>query len=120
MAHQQTLLFLGAGSNTGASSVALFKSKGYKVASAARTIRSEVKAHSDLVISADFSDPSCFKGIFERVEKDLGVPNVVIYNCKLCSVCDGSCVCGSSCFSFDFQVEKANGDGKYGVMRVHD
>ena len=62
--------------------MALFKAKGYKVASVARTIRDEVKAHSDLVISADFSDPNVFKGIFENVEKELGVPNVVIYNCE--------------------------------------
>ena len=82
MAHK-TLLFLGAGSNVGASSVALFKSKGYKVASVARTIRDEVKAHSDMVLSADFSDPSVFKGIFEKVEKELGIPNVVIYNRKI-------------------------------------
>jgi len=80
MAHQQILLFLGAGPNVGASSVALFKKKGYKVASVARTIRDEVKAHSDLVLTADFSDPNCIKGIFEKVEEELGVPNVVIYN----------------------------------------
>ena len=78
----KTLLFLGAGANVGASTVALFKSEGYKVASVARTIRDEVKAHSDLVLSADFSDPSVLKGIFEKVEKELGVPNVVIYNRK--------------------------------------
>lgn len=69
--------------------MALFKSKGYKVASVARTIRGEVKAHSDLVISADFSDPNVFKEIFEKVEKVLGVPNVVIYNCE--SITDLMC-----------------------------
>ena len=79
----KTLLFLGAGANVGASSIALFKSKGYKVASVARTIRDEVKAHSDLVLTADFSDPSVLKGVFENVEKELSVPNVVIYNRKL-------------------------------------
>lgn len=63
--------------------MALFKKRGYKVASVARTIREEVKAHSDLVLTADFSDPSCLKGIFEKVEKDLGVPNVVVYNREL-------------------------------------
>lgn len=64
----------------GAASVALFKSKGYKVASVARTIRDEVAASSDLVLTADFSDPSAIKGVFEKVEQQLGVPNVVIYN----------------------------------------
>ncbi|THX75468.1 NAD(P)-binding protein [Aureobasidium pullulans] len=77
---QNTILFLGAGGNIGASSVELFKSKGYKVASVARTIRKEVSGHSDLVMTADFSDPTTIKGIFETVERGLGVPNVVVYN----------------------------------------
>ncbi|KAL5314103.1 hypothetical protein ACEPPN_018527 [Leptodophora sp. 'Broadleaf-Isolate-01'] len=76
----KVLLFLGAGGNVGASSVALFKSKGYKVASVARTIREKVKAHSDMVLTADFRDPSVIKGIFEKVEEQLGVPNIVVYN----------------------------------------
>ncbi|THY84105.1 hypothetical protein D6C92_09406 [Aureobasidium pullulans] len=74
---QNTILFLGAGGNIGASSVKLFKSKGYKVASVARTIRKEVSEHSDLVMTADFSDPTTINSIFETVERELGVPNVV-------------------------------------------
>ncbi|THW78429.1 NAD(P)-binding protein [Aureobasidium pullulans] len=77
---QNTVLFLGAGGNIGASSVKLFKSKGYKVASVARTIRKEVSEHSDLVMTADFSDPTTINSIFETVERELGVPNVVVYN----------------------------------------
>ena len=80
MAYQKTLLFLGAGKNVGASSVSLFKSKGYKVASVARTIKPEVQAHSDMVLSADFSDPAVMKEIFQKVEQELGVPSVVVYN----------------------------------------
>jgi NAD(P)-dependent dehydrogenase (short-subunit alcohol dehydrogenase family) len=83
MSNHGILLFLGAGSNVGASSVALFKENGYKVAAVARTIRDEVKAHSDLVMTADFSDPGCLKGVFEKVEKELGIPNVVVYNREL-------------------------------------
>ncbi|APA08969.1 hypothetical protein SS1G_02820 [Sclerotinia sclerotiorum 1980 UF-70] len=79
MAHK-VLLFLGAGGNVGASSVELFKSKGYKVASVARTIKDEVRTHSDLCLTADFSNPSTIKSVFERVEKELGTPNVVVYN----------------------------------------
>ncbi|KAK4935431.1 hypothetical protein LTR10_023509 [Elasticomyces elasticus] len=82
----KVLLFLGAGGNVGAASVALFKSKGYKVASAARTIRDEITASSDLVVTADFSDPNVVRGIFEKVEQQLGVPNVVIYNAYSWSV----------------------------------
>jgi NADP-dependent 3-hydroxy acid dehydrogenase YdfG len=80
MSHKNTLLFLGAGANVGAASVALFKSKGYRVASVARTIRDEVAEHSDLVLTADFSDPGAMQGVFDQVEEKLGVPNVVIYN----------------------------------------
>ncbi|KAG0646841.1 hypothetical protein D0Z07_6396 [Hyphodiscus hymeniophilus] len=80
MAYQPTLLFFGAGANVGAASVALFKNKGYKVASVARTVRDEVKAHSDLVLTANFNDPSCLKSIFEQVEKELGIPSVIVYN----------------------------------------
>ncbi|KAF7953224.1 hypothetical protein EAE96_006438 [Botrytis aclada] len=79
MAHK-VLLFLGAGRNVGASSVELFKSKEYKVASVARTIKDRVEMHSDLCLTADFSDPNSIKSIFERVEKELGAPNVVVYN----------------------------------------
>lgn len=79
MAHK-VLLFLGAGRHLGPSSVALFKSNGYKVASVSRTITGEVKAHSDMCLSADFSDPRSLKEVFDRVEKKLGAPNVVVYN----------------------------------------
>jgi short-subunit dehydrogenase len=87
MSHKNTLLFLGAGANVGAASVALFKSKGYQVASVARTIREEVAEHSDLVLTADFSDPSAMQGVFDQVEEKLGVPNVVIYNREFPLVC---------------------------------
>lgn len=79
MAHK-VLLFLGAGRNVGASTVELFKNEGYKVASIARTTDDNVKKHSDLCLTADFSDPSSIEGVFKSVEKELGVPNVVIYN----------------------------------------
>lgn len=79
MAHK-ILLLLGAGGNIGASTAALFRDNGYRVVSVARTIRPEVKAHSDLVLTADFSDPSSVQGIFTQTEKKIGVPNVVIYN----------------------------------------
>jgi len=83
MAHR-VLLFLGAGRNIGALSVALFKSKGYKVAAVARTIKADVEMHSDMHLTADFSDPQVMEMIFEKVEQELGVPNVVVYNRKSC------------------------------------
>ncbi|CAG5186748.1 uncharacterized protein ALTATR162_LOCUS11692 [Alternaria atra] len=77
---QKTLLFLGAGPNVGASTLSLFKSEGYKIAAVARTVRPNVKAHADLCLTADFSDAGVIGPIFEKVEQELGVPNVVIYN----------------------------------------
>lgn len=74
------LLLLGAGANVGTAAVKMFHGAGYKVVSVARTIRPEVKAYSDLVLTADFSDASSIQGIFDKTEKEIGVPNVVIYN----------------------------------------
>jgi NAD(P)-dependent dehydrogenase (short-subunit alcohol dehydrogenase family) len=84
MAHQ-VVLVLGAGKNVGSAAVSKFKSKGYKVAAVSRNPIAEVRQDADLVLSADFSDPNCFAGIFEQVEGALGLPNVVIYNGKLCA-----------------------------------
>ncbi|KAH6644183.1 hypothetical protein C7974DRAFT_467856 [Boeremia exigua] len=77
---QKTLLFLGAGPNIGAATLSLFKTKGYKIAAVARTIRADIEAQADLCLTADFSDPSVIGPIFERVHQELGVPNVVVYN----------------------------------------
>ena len=76
----KTAVVLGAGLNIGAASVRKFKESGFKVAAVARNPLDEVKSTADLVLSADFSDPACFAGIFEQVEKELGVASVVIYN----------------------------------------
>jgi len=79
MVHQ-VLLFLGAGPNVGVASVKKFKSKGYKVAAVSRNPTLEVKGSADLVLSADFNDPSSIAGVFQRVDGELGIPNVVVYN----------------------------------------
>ncbi|CAN9354685.1 unnamed protein product [Alternaria alternata] len=77
---QETLLFLGAGPNVGAATLSLFKTKGYKTAAVARTIKPDIEANADICLTADFSDPSVMGQIFEKVEQKLGVPNVVVYN----------------------------------------
>jgi NAD(P)-dependent dehydrogenase (short-subunit alcohol dehydrogenase family) len=87
MSHKNTLLFLGTGASVGAAPVAFFKSKGYRVASVAHTIRDEVAEHADLVLTADFSDPSAMQGVFDQVEERLGVPNVIVYNRESFRVC---------------------------------
>lgn len=89
MAHQ-VLLFLGAGPNVGTASVRKFRSKGFKVAAVSRNPIDEVRQNADLVIAADFKDPTCIVEIFEQVEKQLGIPNVVIYNAYACLPLAGS------------------------------
>ena len=59
----------------------MFKSKGYKGASVARTIRDEVARHfDDTVTTSGFSKPSAMQRVFDNVEKQLAVPNADIYN----------------------------------------
>ncbi|KAK0853889.1 hypothetical protein LTS02_011786 [Friedmanniomyces endolithicus] len=77
---QKILLFLGAGPNVGAATLALFKQQGYKIASAARSVRPEIKASSDVCLTADFSNPEVMKDVFEKVRRSVGTPNIVIYN----------------------------------------
>ncbi|KAK1064630.1 hypothetical protein LTR33_012022 [Friedmanniomyces endolithicus] len=77
---QKILLFLGAGPNVGAATLALFKQQGYKIASAARSVRPEIKASSDVCLTADFSNPEVMKDVFEQVRRSVGTPNIVIYN----------------------------------------
>jgi NAD(P)-dependent dehydrogenase (short-subunit alcohol dehydrogenase family) len=79
MAHR-VLLLLGAGQNIGLASITAFKAQGYKVASASRTPSDAIRKAADLVLTADFSDPSCVADLFIKVEAELGIPNVVIYN----------------------------------------
>jgi len=79
MTAPKILLILGAGPRVGKSIADLFSSKGYTVAVAGRTLTSFDSATTFLV-KADFADPSSVKGVFEEVKKNLGVPNVVVYN----------------------------------------
>jgi NAD(P)-dependent dehydrogenase (short-subunit alcohol dehydrogenase family) len=76
----RVLLLLGAGLNVGLASITAFKAQGFKVASVSRNPSDAVQKAADLVLTADFSDPSCIADIFSKVETKLGIPNVVIYN----------------------------------------
>jgi NAD(P)-dependent dehydrogenase (short-subunit alcohol dehydrogenase family) len=80
------LLLLGSGQNIGLASITAFKARGYKVASVSRTPSDAIQNAADLVLIADFSDPSSIAGVFSKVEAQLGIPNVVIYN--------GTCLLG--------------------------
>ncbi|CAK7199208.1 hypothetical protein SEUCBS139899_001881 [Sporothrix eucalyptigena] len=72
-------LILGAGANIGQAVAKAFASEGYRIALVAR---SPPKKPEDgiLHISGDLEDPTSVAGIFDQVKKELGVPQVVVYN----------------------------------------
>jgi hypothetical protein len=73
-------LILGAGPRVGYAVAKSFASKGYKVAVAARSLNESESTPEQLNIKSDFSKPSQVVSAFERVKKELGTPNVVVYN----------------------------------------
>jgi short-subunit dehydrogenase len=78
MAAQIAIVF-GAGENIGAHSVQTFKSKGFKVARVSRSMQ-EQESGGILSIPCDLTQPSLVSGVFEKVRKTWGEPNVIIYN----------------------------------------
>lgn len=73
------VLIFGAGANVGLSLARKFKQEGYKVAAVSRTIKDDLKKVADKTIASSVT-PERVTKIFEEVQKDLGPPNVVIYN----------------------------------------
>ncbi|KEY75123.1 hypothetical protein S7711_01576 [Stachybotrys chartarum IBT 7711] len=73
-------LILGAGSNTGRHVAAAFLAQGYRVATVSRSLKPEEAEANELRIQSDFSDPGNINQIFTKVEAELGVPEVVVYN----------------------------------------
>lgn len=82
MSTSNIILILGAGPNLGISIIKYFSSKGFKTVAVARTPLPELQKISDLVIQADFANPSSIPSIFSEVKAKLGFPNVVVYNGK--------------------------------------
>ena len=79
----QTILILGAGGNTGVAVAKKFKEQGWRVATASRSAAKDpLSQHTSLHIQADFANPSSVVDAYRRVEQELGIPNVVIYNGK--------------------------------------
>lgn len=75
------LLILGAGGNVGLQTASFFATKGFHVAIVARSLIAK-DYPSYLTINADLSDPNAIETVFEKVRKELGDPNVVVYNGK--------------------------------------
>ena len=83
MAEQEIALIVGAGPGLSASLARLFKKEGMKVALAAR----DAKKLDGLVIEidgraypCDASSPKDVENLFDSVAKDIGEPNLVVYN----------------------------------------
>ena len=76
---QPIVLIFGAGANVGLSIASKFKREGYEVVAVSRTIREELKKVSKKTFASSLLPEEVLK-IYEEVEKDLGTPNVVIYN----------------------------------------
>jgi NAD(P)-dependent dehydrogenase (short-subunit alcohol dehydrogenase family) len=77
----KVLLILGYGPNIGKSTASKFASQGYKIAVASRSVEvGPSKETGYYGIKADFSKPESLASLFGTVEKEVGVPNVVLYN----------------------------------------
>jgi NAD(P)-dependent dehydrogenase (short-subunit alcohol dehydrogenase family) len=79
-ARSPVALILGAGSNVGDHVGRAFAAKGYKIALAARSVKEEDSTSDKLLVRGDFADPESITSIFTKVQSQLGVPHVVIYN----------------------------------------
>ncbi|KAI9705867.1 MAG: hypothetical protein M1836_005273 [Candelina mexicana] len=83
------VLIFGAGANVGLSIASKFKQEGYKVAAVSRTIKDDLKKVADKTIASSLSPEEVQKD-FGEVEKELGPPNVIVYNAYSLSVADGA------------------------------
>lgn len=77
------ILIFGAGPNIGQAVARTFASKGYKVALAARSLREADSTDKQLNITSDLANPDDVVNAFTKVNKELGIPSVVVYNGKL-------------------------------------
>jgi NAD(P)-dependent dehydrogenase (short-subunit alcohol dehydrogenase family) len=83
MAQQEVALIVGAGPGLSASLGRLFRKEGMKVALAARNaqkLNSFVKEVDGRAYACDASSPKDVASLFDSVAKDVGEPNLVVYN----------------------------------------
>jgi NAD(P)-dependent dehydrogenase (short-subunit alcohol dehydrogenase family) len=83
MAQQEIALIVGAGPGLSASLARLFKNEGMQVALAARDIKKLdglVKQIDGRAYACDSSSPKDVDNLFNSVTKDIGAPNLVVYN----------------------------------------
>lgn len=74
------LLLLGAGANIGQAVEKKFLNSGYRVAIAARSLQERHPSPDIWSYKIDLNKPNDVVELFSKVSKDIGIPNVVIYN----------------------------------------
>jgi D-arabinose 1-dehydrogenase-like Zn-dependent alcohol dehydrogenase len=72
-------LVLGAGKGIGASTAQMLRTKGYRVALAARSLKRSDEADT-LHLTADLAKPESVTSLFSSLRESWGEPNVVFYN----------------------------------------
>ncbi len=77
------MLLLGTGSNIGQAVANKFEAVGYRVAIAARSIEEHHTSTDRWSYKIDLNKPDTVADLFGKVWKDIGIPNVVIYNGKI-------------------------------------
>lgn len=83
MAEQEIVLIVGAGPGLSASLARLFKKEGMKVALAARDTKKLdglVKETDSRAYPCDAVVPKDVEDLFKSVSRDIGEPNLVVYN----------------------------------------
>ena len=83
MARNEIALIVGAGPGLSASLARLFKREGMKVALAARSADKLAGLEKEIdgrAYSCDASNPKDVEELFQSVGKDIGDPNIVVYN----------------------------------------
>jgi NAD(P)-dependent dehydrogenase (short-subunit alcohol dehydrogenase family) len=83
MAQEEIALIVGAGPGLSASLARLFKREGMKIALAARDAKKLdglVKEIDGRAYACDASRPKDVENLFDSVSKDIGEPNLVVYN----------------------------------------
>ena len=83
MAQQETALIVGSGPGLSASLARLFRQEGMQVALAARNsqkLDGLIEEVDGRAYSCDASSPKDVQSLFESLTKDIGEPNLVVYN----------------------------------------
>ncbi|KAJ7875315.1 hypothetical protein B0H14DRAFT_3548896 [Mycena olivaceomarginata] len=82
----QTLIafIIGAGKNVGEHTAAALKGKGYQVVLGSRApVIDQVKKDGYFPVTVDVGNPESVKRAFVQINKELGPPNVVIFNASI-------------------------------------